>query len=67
MKRYLTAVCMLLAALVIILGLQMNFRWSGIFTWGIVFVCLSFATYFTKYIPNTSKSDKKTPKKKTGA
>jgi len=56
-KRYLTATFIILSLLVIIIGLQIDVRWNGILSWGIAFICLIFATYFTKYIPD--KNDHK--------
>lgn len=58
MKRYLTAVFVLLALATLIIGLRFEARWSGIATWGIAFILFILATYFTKYIPNGRKKPK---------
>jgi len=52
MKRYLTTIFIILSLIIIIIGLQIDVRWSGIVSWGLAFICLIFATYFTKYIPD---------------
>lgn len=52
MKRYLTATFIILSLMIIIIGLQIDVRWNGIVSWGLAFICLIFATYFTKYIPD---------------
>lgn len=52
MKRYLTTIFIILSLIIIIIGLQIDVRWNGIVSWGLAFICLIFATYFTKYIPD---------------
>lgn len=52
MKRYLTTLFLILSGIVLIVGLQIDFRFKGILSWGLSFVSLIFATYFTNYIPN---------------
>lgn len=56
MKRYLTAIFILLSLIIIIIGLQIDVRWNGIASWGLAFICLIFATYFAKYIPDKKDS-----------
>lgn len=58
MKRYLTSIFIGISAIVLIIGLGVDLYWSGIASWGIACICLIFAAYFTKYIPN-DKKDKK--------
>ncbi|MFD2627228.1 hypothetical protein [Oceanobacillus kapialis] len=58
MKRYLTALFIGVSVLILIIGLQINATWSGIVSWGLTFICLCFAAYFTKYIPDEKKSGK---------
>ena len=58
LKRYLTSFFIILSVLILLIGLKIDVRWNGIASWGLAFICLIFATYFTKYIPN-EKSDKK--------
>ncbi|RLL42116.1 hypothetical protein D8M04_16175 [Oceanobacillus piezotolerans] len=58
MKRYLSSVFIILSAVFIIIGIGLDLYWSGIAGWGLAFVSLIFAAYFTKYIPN-EKQDKK--------
>lgn len=55
MKRYLTTLFLILSGIILVVGLQIDFRWKGIICWGLSFVSLIFATYFTKYIPNEKK------------
>ncbi|TFJ92323.1 hypothetical protein [Lentibacillus salicampi] len=57
MKRHLTAIFILITGIVLIIGMGVDLYWSGIASWGIAVVCLMFAVYFTKYIPN-DKNDK---------
>lgn len=57
MKRYLTITFIILSLLIIIFGLRIDVRWNGILSWGLAFICLILATYFTKYIPD--KNDHK--------
>lgn len=52
MKRYLTAIFFVLSGLILLVGLQINVYWNGIASWGLAFISLCFAAYFTKYIPN---------------
>ncbi|MGM8366208.1 hypothetical protein ACLIBG_12130 [Virgibacillus sp. W0181] len=52
MKRYLTAIFIGISILILIIGLRIDVRWNGIVSWGLGFICLIFAAYFTKYIPN---------------
>ena len=52
MKRYLTTAFLILSIIIIIIGLQIDVRWNGIASWGLAFISLIFAAYFTKYIPN---------------
>lgn len=58
MKRYLTAFFLVLSAIILIIGLRIDFRWNGIVSWGLAFISLIFAAYYTKYIPNEKKSKK---------
>ncbi|PAV30659.1 hypothetical protein CIL05_06035 [Virgibacillus profundi] len=58
MKRYLTAFFIALSGVIIFVGLRINFEWNGIVSWGLALICLIFAAYFTKYIPNEKKSKK---------
>ncbi|ASN07127.1 hypothetical protein [Virgibacillus necropolis] len=55
MKRYLTTLFIILSGIILFIGLQIDFRWNGILSWGLSFVSLIFAVYFTKYIPNEKK------------
>lgn len=55
MKRYLTAIFIALSILTLIIGLRIDVIWSGIVSWGLVIILLSFAAFFTKYIPNEEK------------
>ncbi|WP_156290240.1 hypothetical protein [Oceanobacillus salinisoli] len=58
MKRYLTSFFILLSAIFIVTGISLDLYWSGIAGWGLAFVCLIFAAYYTKYIPNEKKRKK---------
>ncbi|SFE34709.1 hypothetical protein SAMN05216238_11354 [Lentibacillus persicus] len=58
MKRYLTAIFIGISAVVLIIGLGVDLYWSGIAAWGITVICLIFAVYFTKYIPNDENDEK---------
>ncbi|SHG08381.1 hypothetical protein [Ornithinibacillus halophilus] len=60
MKRYLTAIFLVISALILIIGLQFDLQWSGIVTWGLTSISLVFAAYYTKYIPD--KNNDKEPK-----
>ncbi|WP_088051076.1 hypothetical protein [Virgibacillus dakarensis] len=55
MKRYLSTMFLILSALILIIGLRFDYQWSGIASWGLSLVCLIFAAYFTKYIPNEKR------------
>lgn len=59
MKRYLTLFFFILSIAIIIVGLRFDVVWNGIATWGIVFILLILAAYFTKYIPNEKRKRKK--------
>ncbi|ASK61283.1 hypothetical protein CFK37_03350 [Virgibacillus phasianinus] len=59
MKRYLTTLFMILSGVILIIGLQIDFRWNGIVSWGLSFISLIFAVYFTKYIPNEKNQKSK--------
>lgn len=52
MRRYLPLVFVILSIIIVVIGYRSDVRWSGIATWGIVFILLSLAIYCTKYIPN---------------
>lgn len=56
MKRYLTTFFLLLSGIILIIGLRIDVRWNGIASWGLSFISLLFAAYFTKYIPNKKES-----------
>lgn len=58
MKRYLTTLFIVLSVIILLVGLQVDFRWSGIASWGLSFISLIFAVYYTKYIPNEKKQEK---------
>lgn len=58
MKRYLTTIFIVLSAIIIILGINLDLYWSGIAAWGIAIILLIFAIYFTKYIPNEKNKKK---------
>ncbi|WP_284141696.1 hypothetical protein [Virgibacillus sp. LDC-1] len=58
MKRYLTSIFLLLTAIILFVGLRLDFRWGGIATWGLAVISLIFAAYFTKYIPNEKEPKK---------
>lgn len=59
MKRYLTAIFVGLSIIAIIVGFQLDVRWNGVFSWGLAFILLLFAAYFTKYIANDSTKKEK--------
>ncbi|WP_085993442.1 hypothetical protein [Oceanobacillus senegalensis] len=59
MKRYLTLVFILLSLFFVALGLGLDLYWSGIAGWGLAFISLIFAAYYTKYIPNDKKENKR--------
>lgn len=52
MKRYLTGIFIGLSILTLIIGFRFDVIWSGIASWGLVVILLTFAAIFTKYIPN---------------
>ncbi|MFD2760096.1 hypothetical protein [Lentibacillus juripiscarius] len=58
MRRYLTTIFLILSGIVLVIGLSIDLYWSGIASWGLAFIFLIFATYFTKYIPNEKKNKK---------
>ncbi|MFD1851781.1 hypothetical protein [Oceanobacillus bengalensis] len=58
MKRYLTIIFIFLSVIFIISGIRLDLYWSGIAGWGLAFVCLIFAAYYSKYIPNERKRRK---------
>lgn len=58
MKRYLTTIFLLLSIIILVIGLRMDVRWNGIASWGLSFISLLFAAYFTKYIPNKKENSK---------
>ncbi|MEC5424665.1 hypothetical protein QGM71_14285 [Virgibacillus sp. C22-A2] len=58
MKRYLTAFFIALSGIILLIGLRTDFQWNGIVSWGLSFISLLFAAYYTKYIPNEKKSKK---------
>ncbi|WP_174615711.1 hypothetical protein [Virgibacillus ihumii] len=57
MKRYLTLIFFILSVVILIIGLQINQHWSSIASWGLAFISLIFATYYTKYIPNDKRDE----------
>lgn len=60
MKRYLTTIFVSLSMISVFVGFMFDVRWSGVASWGLAFIFLLFATYFTKYIPNETE-DKRDP------
>lgn len=52
MKRYLTYIFIGIGILILIVGLRMEARWSGMVTWGLATICFIFSALFTKFIPN---------------
>lgn len=52
MKRYLSLLFLILSVVILFVGLRMDVRWNGIASWGLSFISLIFAAYFTKFIPN---------------
>lgn len=62
MKRYLTLLFIILSVVILAVGLQFNVAWSSIAAWGLAFISLIFATYYTKYIPNDKHDGKKEKK-----
>lgn len=61
MKRYLSGILIGLSGVIIVIGNVMDLYWSGIAAWGIAFILLIFAIYFTKYIPNEKKKTNQKP------
>ncbi|WP_152656161.1 hypothetical protein [Oceanobacillus sp. CFH 90083] len=59
MKRYLTLILFVLSILIIYIGAKLQLYWSGVVAWGLALVCLIFAVYYSKYIPNEKASKKK--------
>lgn len=57
MKRYLTLFFFGLSIAIIVIGLSIDVYWSGIAAWGLAIICLSFAAYYTKYIPEKKNKD----------
>jgi len=57
LKRYLTYIFIGISVLSVIIGFGFNVRWNGIVSWGLAFIFLLFAAYFTKYIPNDDEDD----------
>lgn len=55
MKRYLSAIFVILSIITIYIGYLSDVRWSGIATWGLVFFFLILAAYFTKFISDKDK------------
>ncbi|HLS20547.1 MAG TPA: hypothetical protein VK056_02660 [Bacillota bacterium] len=55
MKRYLSIIFIGIGIIILIIGLQINVYWSGMVAWGLTFICLMFAAYFTKYIPDKKR------------
>lgn len=50
MKRYLTLLFLILSIIAVIISYQFDVLWNGIVGWGLAFILLCFATYFTKFI-----------------
>ncbi len=55
MKRYLSGLFILLSVITVIIGYRFEVRWNGIVSWGLAFIFLLLAAYFTKYIPNKNE------------
>jgi len=55
LKRYLSIIFIGIGIIILIIGLQINVYWSGMVAWGLTFICLMFAAYFTKYIPDKKR------------
>lgn len=49
----------MLSALIIYIGSKVEVYWSGIVAWGLALICLVFAAYYSRYIPNEKEQDKK--------
>ncbi|WP_199860648.1 hypothetical protein [Oceanobacillus damuensis] len=58
MKRNLTYILIGLSLVIILIGISLDFYWSGIVSWGLAIVLLLFAAYYSKYIPNEKKGKK---------
>ncbi len=58
-KRHLSGILIVSSVIVIIIGNMADIYWSGIAAWGVAFILLILAAYFTKYIPN-EKNKKQT-------
>lgn len=52
MKRYLSLFFFILSGLILLIGYNIDVYWGGTIAWGLTFVSLCFAAYFTKYISN---------------
>lgn len=59
MKRYLSLIFVVFGILSVIISLQFDVRWNGIVGWGLAVIFLSFAIYFTKYIPSDTPQKEK--------
>ncbi|WP_047981021.1 hypothetical protein [Ornithinibacillus contaminans] len=59
MKRYLTVLFLILAAIILFVGLRIDLQWTGAVTWGLTLICLIFSAYFTKYIPDEKQAKKR--------
>ncbi|WP_047983181.1 hypothetical protein [Ornithinibacillus californiensis] len=59
MKRYLTAIFLGISAMILVFGLRIDLQWTGAVTWGLTLICLLFAAYFTKYIPDEKQNKKR--------
>ncbi|MFD1336959.1 hypothetical protein ACFQ4N_15510 [Oceanobacillus iheyensis] len=59
MKRYYTLILILLSAVIIYIGSKVEVYWSGIVAWGLALICLIFAAYYSRYIPNEKEQDEK--------
>lgn len=56
MRRYLTAICIGLSIISVMVSFQFDVRWNGIVAWGLACLFLLCAAYFTKYISNEKKN-----------
>lgn len=52
MKKYLTYIFIGIGILVLVIGLRMEARWSGMVTWGLATIFFILSAYFTKNIPS---------------
>lgn len=57
MKRYLSAVFIIISVITIFIGYRSDARWSGMITWGLVLIFLLLAAYFTKFIQNNEEKE----------